>query len=159
MSLSEIEMDLRNYRSLPSTAAGDSPPAPVPSAAAWSGWDWLFLLAVVALVFLAYQPAWHAGFIWGDDGQVTPPNLRSLHGLGRIWLEPGTTLHYHPLLHSTLWLEHRLFGDDPAGYHLVNIGLHAFNAVLLGLILGRLQVPGAYFAAGLFALHPVMVVR
>jgi hypothetical protein len=34
------------------------------------------LLLVVAVVF-AYQPVWHAGFIWDDNAHVTKPGLRS----------------------------------------------------------------------------------
>ena len=109
------------------------------------------------MVFLAYQPAWHAGFIWDDDAHVTPPELRSWHGLWRIWFEVGAVQQYYPLLHTASWLEFPLFGENPAGYHLVNIGVHAVNAVMLWLILRRLQVPGAQLAAGIFALHPVMV--
>ncbi len=114
-------------------------------------------MAVVAVVFLVYQPAWHAGFIWDDDAHVTPPELRSWHGLWRIWFEVGAVQQYYPLLHTVSWLEYPLFGQNPAGYHLVNIGVHALNAVMLWLILRRLQVPGARLAAGIFALHPVMV--
>jgi len=83
------------------------------------------LLLVVAVVF-AYQPAWHAGFIWDDDGHVTRPELRSLGGLARIWIEPGATQQYYPLVHSIFWVEYKLWGDSTLGYHLINILLHAF---------------------------------
>ena len=119
--------------------------------------EWFFILALVGAVFLAYQPAWRAGFVWDDDAHVTPPDLRSLHGLARIWFEVGAVQQYYPLLHTFTWLEYPLFGDTATGYHLVNIGLHALNAVLLWLILRRLRVPGAMLAAGIFGLHPVMV--
>lgn len=117
---------------------------------------------MIALIFgatlLAYYPALQAGFIWDDQpGHVTRPELRSLAGLGRIWFEIGATQQYYPVLHSAFWLEHRLWGDSPAGYHLVNILLHATAACLVGGILRRLAVPGAWLAAGLFALHPVGV--
>jgi Flp pilus assembly protein TadD len=41
------------------------------------------------------------------------------------------------------------------GYHLANILLHATVASVAGLVLYRLAIPGAYFAAAIFALHPV----
>ena len=50
---------------------------------------WILLFVLVAAVFLAYQPAWHGGLIWDDDQHVTPPELRSWHGLYRIWFDVG----------------------------------------------------------------------
>jgi tetratricopeptide (TPR) repeat protein len=60
-------------------------------------------------------------------------------------------------VHSAFWLQHRIWGDRTTGYHLVNIVLHATSAFLVFVILGRLGVPGARLAAGIFALHPVHV--
>ena len=118
---------------------------------------WLFAAALVLAVLFVYQPAWHGGFIWDDDAHVTRPELRSWHGLYRIWFDLGATQQYYPLLHSAFWLEHKLWGDATLGYHLVNILLHATAAVLVALILRRLAIPGAYLAAAIFALHPVQV--
>ncbi len=129
--------------------------APIPSQTA-SARGWWFALFAVTL--LAYYPALRAGFIWDDyPGHITRPELQSLAGLGRIWFEVGATQQYYPLLHSAFWLEHRLWGDAPFGYHLVNVLLHAFSACLVGTVLRRLGVPGAWLAAALFALHPVCV--
>jgi protein O-mannosyl-transferase len=114
-------------------------------------------LGLVAAVWLAYLPVWRAGFIWDDDAHLTAPGLRSLSGLGRIWTEPDVTQQYYPLLHSLFWVEHRLWGDNATGYHLANLALHALAAVLAGLLLRRLAIPGAWLAAALFALHPVHV--
>ena len=93
----------------------------------------------------------------GRRGARDAPELRSWHGLYRIWFELGATQQYYPLLHSAFWVEHRLWGDATLGYHLVNIVLHAAAALLVALVLRRLAVPGAYLAAAIFALHPVHV--
>jgi protein O-mannosyl-transferase len=117
-------------------------------------WVWL---GISAVTLLAYFPVIKGGFIWDDDGHVTRPDLRSLHGLGRIWFELGATQQYYPVLHSAFWMEHRLWGDATVGYHLVNILLHATAAWLFALALRRLAIPGAWLGGWIFALHPVGV--
>jgi protein O-mannosyl-transferase len=117
-------------------------------------------LAAVALALLtaaAYWPALRGGFVWDDDGHVTRPELQSLHGLARIWFEPGATQQYYPVLHSLFWVEHRLWGDLPLGYHIANLLLHLAVCLLLYRVLRRLEVPGALLATAVFALHPVAV--
>ncbi len=113
---------------------------------------------LVAMTLAAYVPAMRAGFIWDDDDNVTESEvLRSADGLRRIWLEPGATQQYYPLVHTSFWLEYRLWHLNPLGHHVVNVVLHAANAVLVWAVLRRLRVPGAWFAAAVFALHPVHV--
>jgi tetratricopeptide (TPR) repeat protein len=119
--------------------------------------SWVLGLLLLVATMLAYQPAWNGKPIWDDDGHLTKPELRSLEGLGRIWIKPGATQQYYPLAHSVFWVEHRLWGDSPLGYHLINILLQTVSAFLLLRILRRLRVPGASLAALVFALHPVHV--
>ncbi len=118
---------------------------------------WLLLPALLLATLAAYQPAWHGGVLWDDDAHITRRDLRSVEGLWRIWFDLGATQQYYPVVHSAFWLQHKLWGDDTLGYHLVNIILHALSAFLLAVILRRLAVPGAFLAAFLFALHPVQV--
>lgn len=114
-------------------------------------------LLIVAAVLIVYSPALEGGLLWDDPGHITRPELRSLHGLWRIWSELGATQQYYPVLHSAFWLEHRLWGDALPGYHLANVLLHATSAFLVLLIVRRLALPGALLAALIFALHPVGV--
>jgi protein O-mannosyl-transferase len=118
---------------------------------------WLLLPALLLAAFAAYQPVWHGGMLWDDDGHITDPHLRSTHGLWRIWVDPFATQQYYPLTHTAFWLQYKLWGDGTLGYHLVNIVLHALAAFLVALILRELNIPGAILAAVIFALHPVHV--
>ncbi|MCG6981508.1 MAG: tetratricopeptide repeat protein [Deltaproteobacteria bacterium] len=118
------------------------------------------VLAGLLLFFtlIAYLPAIQGGFIWDDDSYVTEnQTLRSLEGLSKIWVEPNSSPQYYPLVFSTFWLEHKLWGLNPTGYHLVNVFLHALSVLLLYRLLVYLNVPGAWLAAAVFALHPVHV--
>lgn len=118
---------------------------------------WLTVLIFLAVTIVAYSPAINGKPIWDDDAYITSFDLRSFHGLVRIWTHSETTQQYYPLVYSAFWLEQKLWGETPFPYHLLNISLHAISAVLLLRILHRLKVPGAWFIAGIFALHPVQV--
>src|SRR3954447_26450962 len=118
---------------------------------------------VVVATLLAYVPAMRSNFIWDDDYYVTNNSLlRSWEGLQRIWFDvvhPSEYVlpQYYPLTHTTFWIEYRLRGMNPTGYHVTNVLLHICNALLVWLILRKLNVPGAFVAATLFALHPINV--
>lgn len=117
---------------------------------------WWPALAIAVLTIAAYLPALRAGFIWDDDAYVTHNAvLTEPGGLWRIWFEPTATIQYYPLVFTSFWMEHRVWGLEPLGYHAVNIVLHAINAVLVWRILLVLQIPGAILAACIFAVHPV----
>lgn len=118
---------------------------------------WLFGIILLALVVFTYLPAWNGRPIWDDDAHITKPELQSVAGFTQIWIKPGSTQQYYPLVHTVFWIEHRIWGSSVLPYHLVNIFLHAFSAFLLWRILVRLKVPGGWLAASIFALHPVQV--
>ena len=114
--------------------------------------------SLVIITAVAYAPVLRCGFIWDDDDYVTEnPTLRSLDGLKSMWIDRHATPQYYPLVFTSFWIEYQLWGLNPAGYHVVNVLLHAAGAIACWLVLRRLGVPGAWFAAALFALHPVNV--
>ena len=117
----------------------------------------LFAPFLVLAAVIAYLPAINAGFIWDDDILLTAnPHMQNAQGLKEIWL--GQNTHdYAPLTSTCFWLERKIWGDAPTGYHVVNILLHALAAVLLWRVLATLRLPGAWLAALLFAIHPVNV--
>jgi Tfp pilus assembly protein PilF len=142
----------------------------------------LAVACLAAVVLIAYAPALRAGFIWDDDEYIQGNvQLRSVEGLKHIWVQvgyvaryalysrypqPGVDLdrlwlhataepQYYPLTHSTLWLEYHLWGQTPLGYHLDNLLLHLLGSVMLWRLLARLEIPGAFLAALLFAVHPM----
>ncbi len=121
---------------------------------------WWFALLLIVLVALTYFPVARAGFIWDDESYVeNNVHLRTLDGLRIIWTHFGATKQYYPLVFTTFWVEHKLYGLHPTGYHIVNVVLHAIAALLLVRVLRRLRLPGVApeLAGLLFALHPVHV--
>jgi len=129
-----------------------SPPAP-----SSGNRGWLFVLFLVASTLTAYLPVWQAGFVWDDALLLTGnPLIKDPHGWYRFWFTTKTP-DYFPVMSSAFWLEWRLWGMNAVGYHVVNVLLHAANAILLWRLLARLGIPGAKLAAAIFALHPVNV--
>jgi protein O-mannosyl-transferase len=119
----------------------------------------LILMAVLLIATcLAYLPTLWCGFIWDDDAYVEQNlTLRDWSGLFSIWFETSATPQYYPLVHSSFWIEYQMWGLNPVGFHITNILIHAVNAILLWKVLSRLDVPGAWVAALIFAVHPVHV--
>ena len=112
------------------------------------------------LVAVSYVPALSGGFVWDDVIFSEEPVIHAVSGLKSIWFSPADIRnegHYWPLVYSSFWLEHKLWGLQPAGYHAVNIALHLANCLLLWRLLARLGVPGAAVIAAVFAVHPVHV--
>ena len=111
-----------------------------------------------SVTFLIYSPAIEGDFVWDDDMHLTDnKQLDSVEGLKNIWLKPGATFQYFPLTFTSFWIEKRLWGDNPTGYHVVNLLLHISSALVLWRILILLSVPGAMLAALIFLIHPVNV--
>jgi protein O-mannosyl-transferase len=123
----------------------------------WTKRDWFFCLILAVVTLMAYSPAWHGQLLWDDDNCTTPAALRSFDGLKRIWFQPRATAQYYPLLYTSYWVQQRLWGDSPSGYHFINLLLHIGCVVLVLKILRFLRIPGAELAAIIFALHPVNV--
>jgi tetratricopeptide (TPR) repeat protein len=118
----------------------------------------LGVVLLLAVLLGSYLPALRGGFIWDDDQYVTAnPLLTAPGGLADIWLSPEKSPQYYPVTFTSFWIEHRLWGGDPAGYHTINLLLHALSALLLWRLLALLAIPGAPLAAALFALHPLQV--
>ena len=112
------------------------------------------------MVAASFYPAFSAGFVWDDWIFVEAPAVRAWSGLWNIWFSPAEIEregHYWPVVYTTFWLEHKLWGLDPLGYHVVNVLLHMANVLLLWWLLRCLRVPGAWAAAAVFAVHPIHV--
>lgn len=119
-------------------------------------------LIVVVTAAVYARSAW-CPFYVVDDGDYVINNMHVVNGLS--WESVAwafTAFHssnWHPLTWLSLMLDSQLFGLNPAGYHLVNVALHAIDAALLFLLFRRMT--GAFWrsalVAALFALHPLHV--
>lgn len=122
-----------------------------------TGTSWRAPLGVALLAVLAHAASLSCGWIWDDDSYITAnPVIQSPSGLLSIWV-PGETPQYYPLVFLGFWLQHLVVGLEPFSYHLVNVLMHAANAVLLLLLIRRAGVDHAFWIAAIFAVHPMGV--
>jgi tetratricopeptide (TPR) repeat protein len=164
VKLRDFDHDDSHGRSREKTAASPphepSPPFDFPASLRQS-WDrgWIPGLILMLATFVAYLPSLRGQFVWDDDSWTTmlQPHFHGVSGLFSIWCEPTILQQYYPLTATTFWLDYNLWGFWTLPYHVENVLLHGLAAVLFWRLLKRLQVPGAWLAAALFALHPVMV--
>lgn len=112
---------------------------------------------------LLFWPSTSFDFVDVDD-----PEFVSANGFVRQGLTPETIRWAFTTQHASNWLplsflslafDSQLFGVDAGAYHRGNVLLHALNAALLFLLL--LSLTGkrwlAFFAAAIWALHPLRV--
>lgn len=136
-----------------------SPQAETASLTRSSKFICLFGLMLVAGGCLAYWPALHGEFIWDDASWTTDVLglLKNFPGLETMWKNPTALQQYYPLSGTTFWLDYHFWKLWTFPYHLENLLLHLTAVFLFWNLLQRLEVPGAWLAAGIFAFHPVMV--
>ena len=151
----------------------DTPPASRPSLSAStvvlsagesaehraSRWqDFLLHAAVILFAALwAYSPSYYGDWLWDDDQSITANAVaQAPFSFQNIWVNPPGA-DYFPLSATAFWLEWHAFGPNTYGYHAVNIVLHALAALLLWWLLEEMELPGAWLAGLVFAIHPVCV--
>jgi len=110
------------------------------------------LLPLLAAALLAYGGALRGSFHFDDYSLLANPLITFGEGLWRMW-QPLQT---RPLTNLTFWLNYRLGGSDPVGYHAVDLALHLTAVMLLFMALKHL-IPeiAAFWAALIFAVHPI----
>lgn len=118
---------------------------------------------LLLLVVVVFNPAFGNGFINFDDpGYITRnPMVQSGFSWASVrWAFTSyDCANWHPLTWMSHLLDTWLFGTLPFGSHLMNVVYHATAAALLFVLLRRLTGVfwPAYFAAALFAVHPLRV--
>src|SRR5271163_3584828 len=111
--IADLRATSRTNRKSPSDQTTDSRMCDWADAGLWA--------CLFCVTLFAYAPSLQGRLLWDDTSHITRAELQSLHGLWRIGFDLGATQQYYPFLHSAFWIEHRIWGDAVAGYHLANV--------------------------------------
>jgi len=87
---------------------------------------WLPLPALLLLGFLAYAPSFQVFFL-ADD--YTFIHVAHQMGLFELLSHAGEGGFLRPLVLTAFWLDYRLWGLNPAGYHFTNVLFHSLSGM------------------------------
>lgn len=138
------------------------------------GWQTLCSTAVCLLVcaFCLFLPSLFHELFADDEIYLAFTNrtVRQLPwtDLPLFLMQPANPWEFLPLRDFTYWLDFRLFGDEPSGFHLSNLAWYAFSAAAFGWLLKELVLlfrpqwadrAGILAVCGvvLFVVHPAHV--
>ena len=127
-----------------------------------------WLLAVLALTFLAYAGTLRFEFVSDDDTQIVETQfIKSWQNVprfftGHAWSHfyPNSLGNYYrPIALLWLFLNHLLFGLNPLWRHLTTLLAHLIATVMVYVLVDRIlkERVTAGFAALVFGLHPVHI--
>jgi hypothetical protein len=102
----------------------------------------LFLLIPFALAWYMYRELPGRSFA-ADDFQwlLNVRDLAFSDLLAQAWNPLAQQHFYRPMVWLLMWGQIQWFGLDARPFHLVSLGLHAMNAMLVGLLLMQLTTP------------------
>lgn len=123
----------------------------------------LICISLSIIILSIYSQVSHFSFVAFDDQVYVTNNAHIQSGItweNIIWafssMEAGF---WQPLTWLSLLLDFEIYRLDAGGYHLTNLLIHLFNAILLFLVLEGMTKAlwQSAFVAMLFAVHPLNV--
>ncbi len=108
-------------------------------------------ILLLAAALIPFCGSLASGFHFDDYAIFQDAAIRAPNGWLTVW-NLGQT---RPLTYFTFWLNFRLWGENPWGYHALNLALHAAAVLLLYECLRRAAAREAFFATLIFAVHPI----
>jgi tetratricopeptide (TPR) repeat protein len=120
------------------------------------------ILLIVTILAVYWQVGTHEFVSYDDSAYVTENSnvAGGITGNNIVW---AFTSVYKANWHPITWLSHmadvQIYGMNPRGHHLTNVGIHIVSSLLLLLFLLRCtgSLWQSSFVAALFALHPMHV--
>jgi tetratricopeptide (TPR) repeat protein len=121
----------------------------------------LICIALAAATFVAFEGVRSNDFVHYDDDKYITSNEYVQKGLSLESIRWAFTTWHQGNWHPLTWVSHLIdvsvFGMKPAGHHLVSVGFHIANVILLFLILKKMTraIWPSAFVAAVFGLHPL----
>jgi len=120
--------------------------------------------AIIFLILISYSNSLKNEFVWDDGFLITEnPTIKSWDGIGKIfthnlgYASGNKNNYYRPMQELSYVVDYSIWHLQPFGYHLTNISIHIFNALLLLWLIylfSQSEIIAA-LSAIFFAVHPI----
>jgi len=135
--------------------------------------NFVFFLILITVNLAVFLPSMNGDFLWDDKYFISDnPYILAPHFLKNFLITPFGGLSgmdensirldrsrqfYRPLSSLSYWLDCKIWGFNPAGFHLTNILIHTMNTVILYFILLNLGLSRitSFFSSLLFSVFPL----
>lgn len=116
-----------------------------------------FYLILIFIGFLVYFNSLFGGFVWDDVAQiVSSPLTNSLSSISTIFTIGQANVFYRPFFLSYLTVVNVLFQENVFFFHILQVGMHIANAMLVFWVLKRFFKEIIAFVISLiFLTHPI----
>ncbi len=123
------------------------------------------VMLLAAAVLLVYLPSLSLGFTELDDSifirefkAFNEDTSNLIASFSRGLFDAVKDPYYRPLFSDAMILNYQMSGEEPFGYHLINVLLHMGVVVILYKLLFRLGITAAnsFYLSLIFAVHPVL---
>lgn len=113
---------------------------------------------IILLAILIYGYSLTNNFSWDDNNYILKnPGVLSWTGLPKLWSSLDLAFYDNPLTLTFFWVQHKLWGVHPMGYHIISLVLHILNALLFFGLAKKTAPAIAGIPALLFTIHPIQV--
>jgi tetratricopeptide (TPR) repeat protein len=110
----------------------------------------VYLIILIVIPVILFSNTFKNPFIWDDEELIFEDSyIKSLKSLPLLFsptywahLRPGAKGEYRPTGIITFAIDYKLWGFNPAGYHLTNLAIYIMIILLIYALLGHLIKPG-----------------
>jgi hypothetical protein len=121
--------------------------------------SWFFLVIFILTFLCFFNTLGHKFTTWDDDKYIVENPLIKEFSFHNLWLIVSKPYYcnYSPIHILSYFIEFRIFGEKPMGFHFFSVLLHCINCLLVFRFLGFLVKNNllAFFATLIFGLHPL----
>lgn len=116
----------------------------------------LYLCLLIIAPFIIFAPIFQSDLLWNPYDQVVRSLFKDLNSWTTIF-QPSVFWSENPIALISYQVETLIPLSDALVHRIINILMHSISAVLVYVLLNKMHVSGAFGAAFIFSIHPLVI--